>query len=115
MGEGACVAPPFSRYFVPKWYEVPSARCFPVGRGSKQDRAGWVRFSGIGIEFVGAMLGFGLIGFWIDSRFETAPWGLVIGAFLGLIGATYNAIRQTRSAFSNPAPPTKKNEPDDRD
>ncbi len=83
-------------------------------RGSKQDRPGWVRFSGIGIEFVGGMLGFGLLGLWIDSRFESAPWGLVIGTFLGLIGATYNAIRRTRGAFSNP-PPAGKNEPDDRD
>ena len=83
-------------------------------RGRKQDRPGWVRFSGIGIEFVGGMLGFGLLGLWIDSRFESAPWGLVIGTFLGLIGATYNAIRRTRGAFSNP-PPAGKNEPDDRD
>lgn len=60
------------------------------------------------------MLGFGLLGLWIDSRFESAPWGLVIGTFLGLIGATYNAIRRTRGAFSNP-PPAGKNEPDDRD
>lgn len=65
------------------------------------DRPSWVRFSGIGIEFAAALAGFTLVGYWIDSHYDSRPWGIVIGAGLGLIGGTYNLIRQSLAAFEN--------------
>jgi ATP synthase protein I len=64
-----------------------------------QDKPTWVRYSGVGIEFVAAVACFALIGYWVDRRWDTGPWGVVIGAALGLIGGTYNLIRESMAAF----------------
>lgn len=60
-----------------------------------RQRASWTRLSSIGFELVAAVGGFILVGYWWDRHFGTAPWGLLTGALLGLIGGMYNLIRQT--------------------
>jgi F0F1-type ATP synthase assembly protein I len=55
----------------------------------------WMKLSGIGIELVGAVAGLTLMGYWWDRHFHTGPWGLLIGIALGIIGGTYNLIRQS--------------------
>jgi F0F1-type ATP synthase assembly protein I len=59
----------------------------------------WIRYGGIGVEFAAAVAGFAAVGYWVDLRWETRPWGVVIGAGLGLIGGTYNLVRQSLAAF----------------
>jgi ATP synthase protein I len=57
------------------------------------DEASWGRFAGIGLEIaVGVGLG-ALIGYWIDKRAGSSPWGLVVGAMLGLAGGMYLMIK----------------------
>ena len=68
-------------------------------REQKPDRPTWVRYSGVGVEFAGAVVGFALVGYWIDQHYECRPWGVLIGAALGLIGGTYNLIRESLAAF----------------
>jgi F0F1-type ATP synthase assembly protein I len=58
----------------------------------------WVRYSGIGIELVGAVAGFALLGYWLDGRYTPKPWGMVGGLILGLVGGFYNLIRQALQA-----------------
>jgi F0F1-type ATP synthase assembly protein I len=58
----------------------------------------WVRHSGVGLELAGATAGFALLGYWIDRRYETAPWGVLIGVVLGLVGGLYNLVRQSLQA-----------------
>jgi len=58
----------------------------------------WVRLSGIGVELVGAVAGFTLVGYWIDRHFGTGYWGLLTGLVLGLVGGMYNLIRQSLRA-----------------
>ncbi len=42
-----------------------------------------IRFSGLGLE-MGAAVGIGVFaGWWLDSRYETGPWGLLGGVVLG--------------------------------
>lgn len=67
--------------------------------GWKGPMPDWTRHAGIGVEYAAAVAGFGLIGYWIDLKFETGPWALIIGVALGLIGATYNLIRESKAAF----------------
>lgn len=62
--------------------------------GKRPDRS-WVRLSSIGFELVGAVAGFTLLGYWVDRRWGTDPWGLLAGIGLGLIGGMYNLIRQS--------------------
>jgi F0F1-type ATP synthase assembly protein I len=53
------------------------------------------RLSGIGFELVAAVAGFTLAGYFWDRYFGSAPWGVLVGAVLGMIGGMYNLIRQS--------------------
>jgi len=59
---------------------------------------GWVRHSGIGLELAGATAGLALVGYWIDGRFGTAPWGMLGGVVIGLVGGLYNLVRESLAA-----------------
>jgi len=65
----------------------------------RSDRPSWIRFSGIGIEFAAAVLGCSIVGYWIDLHYHCSPWGVLIGAGTGLIGGTYNLVRESLAAF----------------
>jgi F0F1-type ATP synthase assembly protein I len=58
-----------------------------------------LRYASLGLELVGAVLGFALGGLWFDRSFETSPWGILIGLTLGIIGGLYNLIRAARQAI----------------
>lgn len=49
--------------------------------------------AGLGFELLAAVVGFTLLGVWIDRRWETGPWGLVICAAIGIVGGLYNFVR----------------------
>lgn len=49
----------------------------------------------MGFELAAAVAGFTLAGYWWDRHFGTAPWGVLIGVVLGLVGGMYNLIRQS--------------------
>jgi hypothetical protein len=55
----------------------------------------------VGFEFAGAVLGLALVGWWLDKKYGWSPWGVLIGAGLGLIGGTYNLIRESLMAFKD--------------
>jgi F0F1-type ATP synthase assembly protein I len=59
----------------------------------------WMRHAGVGVEFAGAVAGFTLLGYWIDRRFGTGPWGLTICVVLGLVGGLYNLVRESLQAL----------------
>lgn len=54
--------------------------------------------AGLGFELLAAIAGFAFVGYWIDRHYETAPWGLVIGAVLGIVGGLYNFIKAATRA-----------------
>ncbi len=64
----------------------------PGGQG--QPSPGLMRYAGMGVELGGAIIGFTLVGLWIDHRYGTQPKGVMIGAVLGIVGGMYNFIRQ---------------------
>lgn len=64
----------------------------------ERGRPGWIRFSGVGMEFAGAVAGFALVGYWVDRHYACSPWGVLIGTMLGLIGGMYNLIRESLGA-----------------
>jgi F0F1-type ATP synthase assembly protein I len=69
--------------------------------------SGWARLSGIGIELAAAVAGFTLAGYFWDRHFDTRPWGVLIGAILGLVGGMYNVIRQALAATREAGPGIK--------
>lgn len=70
-----------------------------MGRKPRQTHPSWMRHTGVGVEFAAALAVFALLGHWIDGKFQTRPWGLIVGAALGLVGGTYNLIRESMAAF----------------
>jgi F0F1-type ATP synthase assembly protein I len=64
--------------------------------------------SGIGFELAAAVAGFTLAGYFWDRHFGSSPWGVLIGAALGVIGGTYNMIRQSLSITREPSSENKK-------
>ena len=59
---------------------------------------GWVRYSGVGLELAGAVAGLALLGYWIDGRYGTAPWGMLVGVVIGIVGGLYNLVRESLAA-----------------
>lgn len=61
----------------------------------------------LGAELAGAIIGLTLLGLWIDHRFGTSPWGLLVCVVLGCVGGFYNLIRSSLKALDAPetAPP----------
>lgn len=62
---------------------------------SKERKSSSGRYYGIGMELAAAVVGFTLLGYWIDRHFDTGPWGLLICIAIGLVGGTYNLIRSS--------------------
>jgi F0F1-type ATP synthase assembly protein I len=58
-------------------------------------RAGSDAYQGA-FEAVGAVLIASGFGFWIDSRWETSPWGVVIGAIIGFAAMVLRLVRLGR-------------------
>ena len=52
----------------------------------------------MGIEFGAAIIGFVLVGYWIDRHYGCQPKGVLIGAGLGIVGGGYNLIRAALQA-----------------
>jgi len=59
----------------------------------------------IGLSFVIALvIGVGL-GYWVDGRFGTSPWGFLIGFAFGLAAGVLNVYRIYISAMCRPEAP----------
>lgn len=50
------------------------------------------KYAALGFEFAGAALGGILLGSYLDTLFGTSPWGTLLGALSGLVGAVYRLI-----------------------
>lgn len=52
-----------------------------------------LKYAGAGFELAGAVGALCLLGYWVDRKFDTSPWGILIGAVVGIVGGLYNLIR----------------------
>jgi ATP synthase protein I len=73
-----------------------------------KQRSSGARFYAIGFDLAAAVLGFSLVGYWIDRHYGSSPWGLLVCAVLGVIGGLYNLIRDSRKAFADTVPRTSR-------
>ena len=49
--------------------------------------------SSLGFDFAAAVAGLALVGYVFDRYQDTAPWGVLIGACLGIVGGLYNSLK----------------------
>ncbi|MCL4838225.1 MAG: AtpZ/AtpI family protein [Thermoanaerobaculia bacterium] len=61
-------------------------------------RSPWMRLANAGFELAAAIGGFALLGWWVDRQRGSQPWGVLIGALLGLVGGLYNLIKASLRA-----------------
>lgn len=57
----------------------------------------------LGLSFVMALVIGTAAGLWVDRRFGTDPWGILVGFALGFAAAVLNVVRITRRAFHDNA------------
>ena len=55
--------------------------------------------AGVGLELGVAIAVFSAGGWWLDGKFDTQPWLMLLGLSIGLIGGTYNIWKVGRSFF----------------
>ncbi|HEX8903852.1 MAG TPA: AtpZ/AtpI family protein [Longimicrobiaceae bacterium] len=56
----------------------------PSSRGPQRpDVPGAAQYAGLGVVFAGGIVLFTLLGNWVDGRWGTAPWGVLLGVFGG--------------------------------
>jgi F0F1-type ATP synthase assembly protein I len=60
------------------------------------DRRNYTRWLGVGIEFCGVMGIFCYIGYKADEAFNSSPWFLLTGFFVGFAGMFYTIIKEGR-------------------
>lgn len=50
-------------------------------------------YMGLGMQLAAAMVAFGALGWWLDGKFGTEPWLLIVGIVLGATGGMIHLIR----------------------
>jgi F0F1-type ATP synthase assembly protein I len=48
----------------------------------------------VGLQFAVSILVFLYVGQWVDDRFGSAPWGMIVGVFTGAGAAFYSMYRR---------------------
>jgi F0F1-type ATP synthase assembly protein I len=82
--------------------QAKPARIDRIDAESKRVSAQVGPYLNLGMELFAAVAGFGIVGWYIDTKFGTAPVWMLVLLFLGAIGGMYNLIR----AALKTAPPS---------
>lgn len=53
-------------------------------------------FGALGMQFVAAVVTTYFLGAWIDERYSSSPWGVVVMMGLGLVGTGIHTFRITK-------------------
>ena len=75
--------------------DAPNA---PAGGDDKGGGTSAGEFAGLGLQFAVSIIAFFFVGQWLDGKFGTTPWLLIIGVFLGGGASFYSMYRKLSSA-----------------
>ena len=51
------------------------------------------RYLGLAYDFIGGVVGGGLLGWFLDGHFGWSPWGVLVGTMIGLVGGLVRLVR----------------------
>ena len=57
-----------------------------------------LQYAGVGLQFALTFMVFGAIGYWLDTKWNTRPWLLIVGIFVGATGAFISLVRKFPTA-----------------
>ena len=62
-----------------------------------------VSLAGLGFDLAASVAVAAAVGWWIDRRFDTEPWGLMICASIGIVGGLLNFVRASQRVMRRQA------------
>ena len=68
-------------------------------RRRKGDEPNPMALVGVGFELAGVVAVMTLGGWWLDGKFGTRPWLMIIGLVISVTGGLYNLWRQGKRFF----------------
>ena len=71
---------------------------------SNPNRSGGMRMASSGFDLAIVVGGFTAIGWWLDRKYGWAPWGVLGGAILGIVGGLTNFLREARGLMRSTLP-----------
>ena len=75
---------------------------------SKDGTLSWIRHTSIGLEFFATIVGCALVGLWVDRKWQSTPWGVLAGSFIGLGVGFYSFLRTALSILGSRKRPEHK-------
>ena len=60
------------------------------------DRNAWIGLSSVGIEFVLSVLLPGALVYWLDKKFNSTPWLMLVGGLFGCVAGFYTLLKAIR-------------------
>ncbi len=72
----------------------------PGGAKRRGDQTPWA-LMGAGIELAGSVCLLTLLGWWLDSKWNTSPWLLLSGAGIGIVGGIYKFWKVGTRSFKS--------------
>jgi len=69
--------------------------------GKRPRQKGSLAVATAGLEIGLAIVGLTLLGRWLDDRYGSTPWLMLVGLGIGMIGGTYNVWKIGRSFFDD--------------
>ena len=58
-----------------------------------------MRMASSGFDLAIVVCGFTAVGWWLDRKYGWAPWGVLTGALLGIVGGLTNFLREARAVM----------------
>ena len=69
---------------------LPNRKTRPDGSDPRNS----AQYAGVGLQFALTFMIFGAFGYWLDEKWNTRPWFLIIGVFVGATGAFISLVRK---------------------
>lgn len=71
----------------------------PIRPDEERERTRWLRFAGVSLEFIAAVVVCGAIGYGLDRWLGLSPWMSLAGFGMGFVVGLMQLVRSARKMF----------------